>query len=393
MRATLAVCLLLAFSEQLVAADAPPNTLTAKEIAEGWVLLFDGETTLGWKAIENGDAHKADLSVKSGSLAIKGNPGKLSKQSDEKPRMLAVESTTGWPAFELVGEYRMLGNGIDLSLSIETDGVKAKHEYHLRAKGEEWQPLLVRLMTEAPEIRIAGELMQRVPAVDPGKPKLIRLGWSVPASSDAVVQLRNLKLRPMSLSPLFNGKNLDGWSINKSDPKRVSSQWTVTKEGELSLKNGPGDLFSDREFDNFVLQAECKTLGTGLNSGIFFRCVPGQYQNGYEAQIHNLYKDNDRTKPVDFGTGAIYRRVPARKVVSNDNEWFTMTLAAEGNHIATWVNGYQTVDWTDTRPADENPRKGYRAARGPVSLQGHDPTTNLLFKNIRIVELLDEKKK
>ena len=55
--------------------------------------------------------------------------------------------------------------------------------------------------------------------------------------------------------------------------------------------------------------------GKALNSGIFFRCIPGQYQNGYEAQIQNGFKDDDRTKPVDFGTGAIYRRVPARKVV------------------------------------------------------------------------------
>ena len=127
------------------------------------------------------------------------------------------------------------------------------------------------------------------------------------------------------------------------------------------------------------------------NSGVFFRCIPGQYQNGYEAQIQNSLKENDRTKPLDFGTGAIYRRIPARKVVSNDNEWFTMTIVAEGKRIATWVNGYQTVDWTDDRQADENPRKGYRAAKGPISLQGHDPTTDILFRNIRIAEPPKEK--
>src|SRR5262245_18174847 len=31
------------------AADPPPpNTLTPKEIADGWILLFDGKTTFGW---------------------------------------------------------------------------------------------------------------------------------------------------------------------------------------------------------------------------------------------------------------------------------------------------------------------------------------------------------
>jgi hypothetical protein len=78
--------------------------------------------------------------------------------------------------------------------------------------------------------------------------------------------------------------------------------------------------------------------------------------------------------------------------VSNDNEWFTITLVADENRISTWVNGYQTVDWKDDRPKDENPRKGYRSEKGPVSLQGHDPSTDLVFRNIRISEMPVEKK-
>jgi len=135
-----------------------------------------------------------------------------------------------------------------------------------------------------------------------------------------------------------------------------------------------------------VLQLECKTLGKGLDSGVFFRCIPDQYQNGYEAQIQNSYTVA-RTRPLDFGTGAIHGRFPARKVVSDDNQWFTMTLVAHGNHFATWVNGYQTVDWTDDRKANEDPRQGLRTAKGHLSIQGNDPTTDLLFRNIRITEI------
>jgi hypothetical protein len=207
------------------------------------------------------------------------------------------------------------------------------------------------------------------------------------ADKDKELRLRSLKLKPLATKPLFTARNLDGWKVNTADPKRMASQFAVTKDGELSVKNGPGDLVTEKEFDNFVLQFECKTLGKALNSGIFFRCIPGQYQNGYEAQIQNAYLNDDRTRPVDFGTGAIYRRVPARKVVSNDNEWFTMTVVANGKHIATWVNGYQTVDWTDDRKPNDNPRQGYRAAKGLLSIQGHDKTTDLLFRNIRIAEL------
>ena len=56
------------------------------------------------------------------------------------------------------------------------------------------------------------------------------------------------------------------------------------------------------------------------------------------------------------------------------------------------VNGYQTVDWTDDRKENDNPRNGYRAAKGPISIQCHDATTDILFRNIRIGELLVEKK-
>jgi hypothetical protein len=187
------------------------------------------------------------------------------------------------------------------------------------------------------------------------------------------------------------------------------SQFTVTKEGWLNVKDGPGDLQTEKLFDDFVLQLECKSNGKHLNSGIFFRTIPDQYQQGYEAQIHNNFTEDPPRKYTveeydpkthkligkktvesqakDFGTGAIYRRVPARKGVAKDGVWFTMTVVAQGRHIATWVNGVQQVDWTDNRPANENGRNGYRAAAGAISIQGHDPTTDLSFRNFRLAPL------
>ena len=50
---------------------AKPNTLTPKEISDGWILLFDGETFGGWKI--DGEATVEDgeliLEVKDGSAA------------------------------------------------------------------------------------------------------------------------------------------------------------------------------------------------------------------------------------------------------------------------------------------------------------------------------------
>ena len=128
--------------------------------------------------------------------------------------------------------------------------------------------------------------------------------------------------------------------------------------------------------------------GSHCNSGIFFRSNLNEFENGYEDQIRNEWEGDDRTKPVDFGTGAIYRRQAARKVVSSDHEWFTMTLIANGLHFSSWVNGYMVADFTDTRPIDEsNARKGARTKPGCLSFQGHDTDGDLSFRNIRVAEM------
>ena len=144
---------------------------------------------------------------------------------------------------------------------------------------------------------------------------------------------------------------------------------------------------TEAKYANFVMQLDCFVNGQGLNSGIFFRTLPAGRWQGYESQINNRFNDDDRTKPTDFGTGAIYRRQAARRIVADDNAWFTKTIVADGPHMAVWVNGYPVTDWTDDRPPQENPREGYRAGPGTIALQGHDATTNFLFRNLRIAEL------
>src|SRR5262249_21173270 len=148
------------------------------------------------------------------------------------------------------------------------------------------------------------------------------------------VEFRNIKLRPLGLKSIFNGKDLAGWK----PPEGNTSEFAITPEGWLHLQHGKGALESADKFGDFVLQLESMTGGNNLNSGVFFRSIPGQLLNGYECQIHNGFKNGDRTQPVDGGTGAIYRRQSVRKVVPDDKEWFHLTLIATGKHMASWVD-------------------------------------------------------
>jgi hypothetical protein len=57
--------------------------------------------------------------------------------------------------------------------------------------------------------------------------------------------------------------------------------------------------------------------------------------------------------------------------------------------MAAWVDGFQVSDWTDDREPHENPRKGLRLEPGTIMIQGHDPTTDLSFRNLRIARLAE----
>lgn len=137
-------------------------------------------------------------------------------------------------------------------------------------------------------------------------------------------------LRPFLGNPIFNGKDLNGWSMRAAE--KCKSE--VTKNGDLHVTNGPGQLETNKDFKNFVLQLECKVNGDGLNSGVLFRTLREGRWAGYESQIQNSLVEGDRTKPKDFGTGGTYQRQPARYVVTNDREWFTKTIVADGAQMA-----------------------------------------------------------
>ncbi|MBR5709482.1 MAG: DUF1080 domain-containing protein [Thermoguttaceae bacterium] len=195
------------------------------------------------------------------------------------------------------------------------------------------------------------------------------------------IRIGGLTVTPVLSQQLFNGKDLSGWKAYDVIDAGVNGN------GELTVKNGNGSLESSLRYGDFNLSLDVYVNGEGLNSGVFFRCIPGEKMNGYECQVNFEFLDGDRTKPKDCGTGGIFRRVDARKVIGNDKEWVNVYINAVGNHFAVWVNGEQVSDWTDTRKPDPNPRRGLRLDAGTIQLQGHDATSDFKFRNIAIEEI------
>jgi hypothetical protein len=384
-----------------------PKLLPAELLEKGWIRLFDGETLFGWKP-----QGEAKWEVKDGEIRTDG----------AKPGFLM--STTEWADYELELEFRApaaTNSGVFLrTASAPKDPAKDCYELNIapaenpfptgslvgREKaaasaltpdpspkgrstltpspspkgrgGAAWHSFKVTAWGGWIAVELDGER-----AVDYGDKKPLAIGHIGLQSNQGPVAFRNIRLRPIELMPQWSLGDLSRFSTERAE----QSKFELNHDQELHVTNGPGQLETKQEFANFVLQVECKVDGRGLNSGIFFRALRDGRWAGYESQINNVYVDNDPTKPKDFGTGAIYRRQPARRIVAKDGEWFFKTIVADGPHMAVWVNGYQVSDWTDTRPEKENAREGLRLKKGVIAIQGHDPTTNFWFRNFQVAEL------
>ena len=364
--------------------DAPaapkPNTLSKEQIAGGWIKLFDGETTFGWEAIG-----KATWSVTDGVLhSDTGKTGWLVTTSEFADFILRFEYRMPKGGLSRVSYRRnRVGEGVTPSFGAGVAKLSKKQAGFIP---NIWQKVVIRVQGDLQVAMLHdAKWFDSTDAKFPEPMRQFRRGtiaFAADSSPGRKVELRGVFLKPLAMKPIFNGKNLDGWKVF---PGR-KSVYTVTQAGAINVMNGPGDIQTTQTWADFCLQLDVLSNGDGLNSGVFFRCIPGQFWQGYESQIKNAWKDGDRTKPVDYGTGGIYRRQPARRVVSTDKAWFTKTIVAAGRHLAVWVDGVQVSDWTDRRALDDNPRKGCRLAAGAISLQGHDPTTNLSFRNLKVAE-------
>lgn len=198
---------------------------------------------------------------------------------------------------------------------------------------------------------------------------------------------KSLLVRPLKTQPLFNGQDLAGWKHIQRKPKPPEdSAWQV-ESGMLRAVGGPEALeYTEKQFGDFVLQIDVRARAVHSNGGIFFRAIQGDFMNGYEAQLHNRCLDNDPAKPFRYCTGGIDDRLDARRQVARDFIPFKMTIIADGPRIATWVNGYQTVDFLDERAEHDNPREGKRLKAGVIQLQAHDPATDYEVRGISIAE-------
>lgn len=185
--------------------------------------------------------------------------------------------------------------------------------------------------------------------------------------------------------PLFDGRSFSGWEGDTAKTWRIQDGALVG--GSLTEKVPRNEFLSTtKSFKNFDLTLQFKLIGTEgfINSGIQFRSVripnPPNEMRGYQADMGDpkwwgaLYDESRRNKVL--AQSDIAKLEPVLK----QQDWNEYRIRCEGPRIRLWINGVQTIDYTEQDSSIPQ--------EGQIAVQVHGGgKAEAWFRNILIEEL------
>ena len=248
---------------------------------------------------------------------------------------------------------------------------------------------------------------REIPAYTEGQ--ILLVGGTAPVSFREMY-VRELPPTPrFELSPeeaaegfevLFDGTSMHKWTGNTTNYVPLDGTIYVTAQ-----YGGSGNLYTKKEYADFILRFEFQFVQEGVNNGIGIRTPMGvdAAYHGMEIQIldHDapIYKNLREYQQH----GSVYGIIPAKRVKFPPlGTWNVEEIRAVGDRITVTVNGEVILDG-DIREAcqghnvapdggkknpytvDHRNHPGLFNASGHIGLLGHGP--GIKFRNIRIKEL------
>ena len=205
-------------------------------------------------------------------------------------------------------------------------------------------------------------------------------------------------------STIFNGRDLSGWAGGVTNGTHV-----VEADGSLKCVGGlgwkwpqPRNIWTAREYTNFVLRFECR-LTARANNGIGIRAPGSDYitSSGMEVQIledestdffQNVRKIKDYSLNASiYGVAAARRQSYAKGFLKSLGEWNSYEIRADGSKVSVTLNGEKVVDVdlsaisSKCGTPDGKPHPGIRNVGGHIGLCWHNDV--VWFRNMRIKEL------
>ena len=181
---------------------------------------------------------------------------------------------------------------------------------------------------------------------------------------------------------LFDGKTLDGWT--------GSVNGYTAENGVMAIKpKGGGNLFTEKEFSDFIFRFEFK-LPSGGNNGVGIRS-PLKGNPAYAAMeiqvLDNSAERYAKLKEWQYH-GSIYGVVAAKRGFQKPvGEWNSEEIKAVGSRITISLNGTVIVDadLEKGEPIDGHAHPGLHNEKGHIGFLGHG--AGVEFRNLRIKPL------
>jgi Domain of Unknown Function (DUF1080)/Kelch motif len=223
---------------------------------------------------------------------------------------------------------------------------------------------------------------------------------------------------------LFNGENLDGWEVKKSEKDKEKSFWSVDNGAILfnSLSSSEHNHFwlqNKVEYDDFELRLKFKTSRENKgNSGVQIR---SRFDENAKVDINGITIEGWMDGPqVDINpndpwkTGWIYNEtreykhwinpvskdwkitstdVQPKKVINYFEDegmgWNDLTIICKRMRITTIVNNVIISDYDGIGILNDKSHKNHRVGeKGFIALQGHMNSQNKIwYKDIEIRKL------
>jgi hypothetical protein len=139
--------------------------------------------------------------------------------------------------------------------------------------------------------------------------------------------------------------------------------------GVLHLAKGNGWLRTEKEYSDFVLEAEWRALEPRYNSGFFLRAVLEGKPFPTEVWQVNLKE----SALGELLKGSV-NRVPSVTPPMPLNQWVKFRIEARGKKLTLEVDGKRAWEFNELEPA-----------RGYIGLQAEGKSFD--FRNLRIQEL------
>ncbi len=187
--------------------------------------------------------------------------------------------------------------------------------------------------------------------------------------------------------PLFDGHTLNGWKLVGGKGRGY-----IVEDGMIVCPaDGGGNLFTEKEYANFILRFEFR-LTEGANNGIGIR-APYEGDAAYQGMEIQILDDGapvyqGKLHPAQYH-GSVYDVIPAKHGFKKPTgEWNSEEITANGRHITVKLNGHTLLDAdldSVKDPAVLKRHPGLARTTGHIGFLGHG--TRVDFRNIRIKEL------